>query len=148
TASASSPAATAAVPQPVTAPAPTGYTELSQSRQAETRNASGKVTVEASTIHVIACHGASEGRQLYIYQYTKRPGFRAIAPPNWGNAAGGGASASLAEAAAAGRAGAGAPAPAAASAAPPAATATIPQPQPARPSVSYTELRKIPQAES
>ena len=46
--------------------------------------------MEASNIHVIACNGAGEnGGQFYIYEYLNRPGFRAILPPNWGNALGG-----------------------------------------------------------
>jgi hypothetical protein len=58
--------------------------------QAEQRDASGKVTDEASTIHEVACSSPGEnGGKYYIYQYKDRPGFRAILPPNWGSPIGG-----------------------------------------------------------
>ena len=58
--------------------------------QAEQRDASGRLTVEASVITVVNCNGAGEnGRQVYIYQYVNRAGFRAILPPYWSDAIGG-----------------------------------------------------------
>jgi hypothetical protein len=44
--------------------------------------------VEASIIDVVACNGPGEnGAQFYLYQYQKRPGFRAVFPPYWGQGA-------------------------------------------------------------
>jgi hypothetical protein len=58
--------------------------------QAESRAPDGRITVEASKIHVIKCDGPSEnGREYYVYQYINRAGFRAISPPNWGSPIGG-----------------------------------------------------------
>jgi hypothetical protein len=58
--------------------------------QPEARDAYGRITVEASVIHVLACNGLGENfGQFYIYQYVNRPGFRAIRPPDWGHAIGG-----------------------------------------------------------
>ena len=54
--------------------------------QAEQRDGTGRITVEASIIHVIRC---GSGEQFYIYQYVNRPGFRAIRPPHWGAPLGG-----------------------------------------------------------
>lgn len=54
--------------------------------QPESRDATGRITVEAAIIHVMSCPG---GVQMYIYQYLNRPGFRAIRPPDWGHAIGG-----------------------------------------------------------
>lgn len=69
--------------------------------QAEARDGSGKVTVEAATIHVVACGGgATPG--IYVYQYVNRAGFRAIKPPDWGRALGGRDFATLDEAIGAG----------------------------------------------
>lgn len=66
--------------------------QISQSAsQPESRDPYGRITVEASVIHVVTCNGAGEnGGQFYIYQYVNRPGFRAIHPPDWGHAIGGG----------------------------------------------------------
>ena len=52
--------------------------------QSESRDASGRITVEAATIHVMNCPAG----QVYVYQYLNRPGFRAIRPPDWGRAIG------------------------------------------------------------
>ncbi len=54
--------------------------------QGEQRDASGRITVEASTIHVVACNN---GRRIYVYEYLNRPGFRAILPPDWSHPLGG-----------------------------------------------------------
>ncbi len=62
------------------------YTEVSRFPQGEQRGPDGRIIVEASIIHVINCAG---GGQYYVYQYTNRPGYRAILPPNWSNAIGG-----------------------------------------------------------
>ncbi len=46
--------------------------------------------VEASVIHQYKCSSTGEnGAHLYIYQYTARPGFRVINPPNWSHPIGG-----------------------------------------------------------
>jgi hypothetical protein len=43
------------------------------------------VNVEAANIQEVFCNGAGEtGRTLYVYQYTNRPGTRAVISPNWG----------------------------------------------------------------
>ena len=75
--------------------------QITQSfNQGESRDGGGRVTVEASTIHVTNCNGAGENRgTFYIYQYLKRPGFRAILPPNWAHPIGGHDVGSFAEAA-------------------------------------------------
>jgi hypothetical protein len=66
------------------------YQVTQQMNQAEARDASGRVTVEASVIHVVACNGAGEnGGQFYVYQYVNRPGFLAIKPPEWSRHIGG-----------------------------------------------------------
>jgi len=65
--------------------------------QAESRDAYGRLTVEAAAIDVVIC----SGQQFYIYQYLNRPGFRAIRPPNWAQAIGGRDYATFAEALAA-----------------------------------------------
>ena len=58
--------------------------------QPEQRDAYGRLTVEASVITVLNCNGAGEnGRQIYIYQYVNRAGWRAILPPYWSQAIGG-----------------------------------------------------------
>ncbi|HYC64306.1 MAG TPA: TIR domain-containing protein [Reyranellaceae bacterium] len=75
--------------------------EIGQMRQNEVRDGSGKVTVEAATIHVIACGGGSTPG-IYVYEYANRPGFRAVQPPNWGTALGGRDFNTLAQAIAAG----------------------------------------------
>jgi hypothetical protein len=76
------------------------YQTVQSTNQAEARDGSGRITVEASVIHVISCNAPGENRgQFYIYQYTKRAGFRAIAPPQWGNPIGGRDFGSFAEAA-------------------------------------------------
>jgi hypothetical protein len=73
----------------VTAPTQ-AYQIVQKMNQAESRDPSGRITVEASVINVIQCNGAGEnGGQYYIYQYINRPGFRAIQPPNWGSPIGG-----------------------------------------------------------
>ena len=53
--------------------------------QPETRDGGGRITVEASLIHMMNCSGGP----TYIYQYVNRRGFRVIRPPNWSNAIGG-----------------------------------------------------------
>lgn len=53
--------------------------------QAESRDANGRVVTEAATINVMNC----QGREIFIYEYTNRRGFRAIEPPNWGSSIGG-----------------------------------------------------------
>ena len=75
--------------------------EIGALRQDEVRDGSGKITVEAATIHVIACGGGSTPG-IYVYEYTNRPGFRAVQPPNWGTALGGRDFNTLAQAIAAG----------------------------------------------
>lgn len=63
---------------------------LSEFSQAESRDASGRITVEESVIHVVACNGPGEnGGSYYVYEYVNRPGYRAILPPNWGSPIGG-----------------------------------------------------------
>jgi hypothetical protein len=58
--------------------------------QNEQRDHSGRITVEASVIHYVTCNGGGEnGGRFFVYQYTKRAGFRAILPPNWGSPIGG-----------------------------------------------------------
>jgi hypothetical protein len=65
------------------------YQKIRDIEQAEASDASGRITVEAAVIHVIQCNGSKEdGKVYYIYQYTKRPGFRAILPPEWANSIG------------------------------------------------------------
>jgi hypothetical protein len=49
-------------------------------------DASGGTTVEAANVHIMAC---ANGHQFYVYQYVNRPGFRAVSPPDWGQAIGG-----------------------------------------------------------
>jgi hypothetical protein len=69
---------------------PALYRELRRTEQPEVRDAAGKITVEAAIIHVLSCDGASgNGAQIWLYEYANRPGFRAIAPPNWGAPLGG-----------------------------------------------------------
>lgn len=65
-----------------------GPKEIGTMDQAEMRDAAGKVTVEASTIHVMACGGGSKP-DIYVYEYKARRAFRAVQPPNWGTALGG-----------------------------------------------------------
>jgi len=66
------------------------YQALRQMNQPESRDATGKITVEAALITIIACNGAGEnGGQFYIYGYANRPAFRAVHPPDWGHAVGG-----------------------------------------------------------
>jgi hypothetical protein len=85
---------------------------IQQFQQAEQRAPSGQLLVEESTINVVACNGAGEnGGQYYIYQYHKRPGFRAISPPNWAQAIGGRDWPTLGEAASAACGSGGAPQP-------------------------------------
>jgi N-dimethylarginine dimethylaminohydrolase len=60
------------------------YQTSTHFNQAEQRDGYGRITVEAATIYVLNCNGAGEnGRQIYIYQYLKRPGFRAVLPGYW-----------------------------------------------------------------
>ncbi len=70
-------------------PGPTGggsCRTVQKTNQPESRDASGRIRVEAATIHVMNC--PSRG-QIYVYQYLNRSGFRAIRPPDWGRAIGG-----------------------------------------------------------
>lgn len=53
--------------------------------QPESRDGSGRITVEAARIHVMSCSGT----EVFIYQYVNRPGFRVIRPPAWGSRIGG-----------------------------------------------------------
>ena len=72
---------------------------VKQIQQAESLDASGRIRVEAAVIHVLACAGPGENEgQFYIYQYVKRSGFRAVQPPDWGHAIGGGDFATFEEA--------------------------------------------------
>jgi hypothetical protein len=58
--------------------------------QPESRDPSGKITVEAANIEVITCDTPQASKeQFYIYEYVNRHGYRAILPPNWGHALGG-----------------------------------------------------------
>jgi hypothetical protein len=72
-------------------PAATGNTYEVTGRQVQDEQRWGdQITVEASIIHHIYCNGRREnGGRYFIYQYTNRPGFRAILPPYWGDAIGG-----------------------------------------------------------
>jgi hypothetical protein len=59
---------------------------IQQFDQPESRDASGRITVEAAHINVISC----SGRTIYIYGYGRDqlrvvPGFRAVLPPPAGN---------------------------------------------------------------
>ena len=94
---------TPAQPQQAAVPAqPSGKpAEIGALSQAEMRDAADKITVEAATIHVIACGGGSTPG-IYVYEYVNRRGFRAVQPPNWGTALGGKDFATLAEAIGAG----------------------------------------------
>jgi hypothetical protein len=65
----------------------TGAAVLRVLGQQETRDYWGRITQEAATIHIVACNGSN--RQIYIYEYLRRPGFRAIAPPDWSHPLGG-----------------------------------------------------------
>lgn len=66
------------------------YQATQRITQPEQRAPSGQLTVEGAVITVVVCNGAGEnGGQRYIYQYLGRAGFRAISPPNWGQAIGG-----------------------------------------------------------
>jgi hypothetical protein len=67
-------------------PTPPAGCQLQQtSTQPEARDATGRITVEASIIHVLSCSSGP----MYIYQYTNRSAFRVVRPPNWGNPIGG-----------------------------------------------------------
>ena len=54
--------------------------------QAESRDSSGNMKVEAATIYVMNCPNVG---QVYIYAYVNRPGYRAIHPGNWSQPIGG-----------------------------------------------------------
>jgi hypothetical protein len=65
------------------------YQKIRDINQPEARDGAGRITVEDAVIHVVQCNGPHEdGKVYYIYQYTKRVGFRAILPPDWGNSIG------------------------------------------------------------
>lgn len=65
----------------MSAPPPRGSCKTVQKiNQPESRDAAGKIKVEAATIHVMNCPGQG---QIYIYQYRSRAGFRAVRPPIW-----------------------------------------------------------------
>ncbi len=69
-------------------PAPGNGCQLQQLiNQPESRDGSGRLTVEAALIHVLNCPGTGT---TYVYQYQNRRAFRAVRPPNWSNAIGGG----------------------------------------------------------
>ena len=93
----------AALPPPrVVAPALSARLVVKEIQQPESLDASGRILVEAAVIRVVTCAGPSENTgQFYIYQYIKRSGFRAIQPPDWGHALGGGDFATFEEATAA-----------------------------------------------
>jgi hypothetical protein len=75
------------VPPPVAVPP---HRVVQTINEGESRDASGRITVEASTIHVTECNPEGSGRRMvYIYEYVNRRGFRAIRPPDWGHALGG-----------------------------------------------------------
>ena len=58
--------------------------------QQEIRDREGRLTQEAAKIYVVTCQGgANNGRPIYIYQYLRRAGFRAIMPPDWAHSMGG-----------------------------------------------------------
>ncbi len=76
---------------------PRGCAELQKLQQPESRDSSGRITVEAALIHVLSC----SGRQTLIYHYEKRSAFRVIVPPDYGHAIGGRDFASYADALAA-----------------------------------------------
>jgi hypothetical protein len=71
---------------------PAGCDTMKTIDQGEIRDPKGKLIREAAKIYVLSCT-CGEGRNIYIYQYTKRPshmpGYRAICYPDWGNALGG-----------------------------------------------------------
>lgn len=89
--------AVAVAPAPPTASPPQaggeaqrGFRQVRRLNQPEARDATGRITTEAAIIHVVACDGPmGNGAQIYVYEYQNRPGFRAIHPPDWGNALGG-----------------------------------------------------------
>jgi hypothetical protein len=58
---------------------------LRSMNQQESRDAYGRILVEASTIHVMSCGGV----EVFIYEYMNRHGYRVIRPPDWGHAIGG-----------------------------------------------------------
>lgn len=63
---------------------------LQQFRQPESRDATGRLSVEESAVSIISCNGLGEnGGQFYVYQYVNRPGVRAIRPPDWSQPLGG-----------------------------------------------------------
>jgi hypothetical protein len=73
-------------PQPGTIRPPTAW-ELGRIYQDEGYDPRiGRIVREAAIIHNIRC---PNGATIYVYQYIKRPFFRAIRPPNWGQAIGG-----------------------------------------------------------
>lgn len=68
--------------------APGGGCQVKQiTRQPESRDAQGRITVEAALIHVLEC--PSTGTR-YVYQYLNRRAFRVVQPGNWSHAIGGG----------------------------------------------------------
>jgi hypothetical protein len=96
------PAAVVAPPAPKPPPAPR-YTEIQRISQAEARDpATGRITVEASTIHVIRCGRSATAQPIYVYEYVNRRAFRAIQPPQWGSPLGGRDFTTFAQAVAAG----------------------------------------------
>jgi hypothetical protein len=91
--------ATPAPPDATPAPPPAGASETSQQYQPQQADASGRVIVEAATIHHLTC---DNGQSIYVYEYADRTAFRAIQPPNWSSALGGRDFSSLADATATG----------------------------------------------
>jgi hypothetical protein len=67
--------------------------------QAEQRDASGKITVAAATIHTVTC---ANRVAILVYEYVEPHEFKAILPPNWGAPLGGATVGSFADAAATG----------------------------------------------
>jgi len=54
--------------------------------QPESRDETGRITVEAAIIHVMECPNQ---QTFYIYEYQNRAGFRVIKPPGWAAPIGG-----------------------------------------------------------
>lgn len=82
--------AAAAVALSLTGVPASAHKAVQRFNQPQQLDAYGRLAVEASVITVMNCNGAGEnGGQFYIYQYVNRAGFRAIKPPNWGQALGG-----------------------------------------------------------
>jgi len=64
---------------------PAGCQVQQVTNQPESRDASGRITVEAATIKVFSCPTGL----TYLYQYVNRNAFRVVKPPNWSSPVGG-----------------------------------------------------------